>query len=254
MTPAAKRFLIIYFGVYLAVSILINVTLGPPGMSEAFLERFKEDYDRYLTITKSEDYVRWQERPGLIAPEGALVDNIAYVQRFETTPEFAQERDRRYWYGTAVDFFRFVMIIILAWYFGKAPLLRFLDNQREAIRRRLEQAEAARAQAAEQQRAAMEKLAGLEDERARMYSEADARVAQEEAAARESTQQSLALLEQETQDRIRHEELLARQALKAALVDRAIALIQEQYVHERSPERESILIDDFARHLEGAAR
>lgn len=254
MTPAAKRFLIVYFGVYLAVSILINVTLGPPGMSEAFTKRFKQDYDRYLTIAKSEDYLRWRERPELMQPDTALVDNIAFVERFEATPEFNAEQTRRYWYGTAVDFFRFIMIAILAWYFGKAPLLRFLDNQREAIRRRIEQAESARAHAAEQQRAAMEKLAGLEDEKARMYREADARVAQEETAARESTAQSLALLEQETEDRIRHEEILAQQALKAALVDRAIAMIQEQYVQERTPERESILIDDFARHLEGAAR
>src|SRR5690606_18328438 len=116
MSPAAKRLLNIYLVTYAAVSILINVTLGPPRMSDPFLERYKGDYDRYLAITKNEACQRWKERPELIAPDGALRDNIAFVERFEALPEFVAEEERRAWYDLSADLFRFAIVLVLLVY------------------------------------------------------------------------------------------------------------------------------------------
>ena len=64
MTPG-KRFLLIFFAVYLVGAIAIIVLYGPPGYSQAYMDQYEEEHQRYLEITKSTHKMRAPSFKGL---------------------------------------------------------------------------------------------------------------------------------------------------------------------------------------------
>lgn len=250
MNPAAKRFLIIYAVVYMVVAILINVIWGPPGLSKDYRDQFKEDHESYLNIVKSDPYKLWKENEALHPPTETNKKDFDIAEAFQATDTFKAEAFRRKLYQRSFDFWTFIMIILLAVRFGKAPAIAFIDNSIDEVRRRIQRAEDARNTAAGRRSAAQAKLDGLDGERSAIATETQGRIERERARIEESTARALALLKVETGDRVHQEELRAEALMKRELVDHAIGLITEGYKAQGSAEQESALIDQFLEQLE----
>lgn len=248
---SVKRFLIACAVIYMVLAILINITLGPPGLSGDYLDEFKPDHERYLYITKGDDYKLWAENPELHPPNEKLSDaDIEFVSDYEDGDAYQAEVTRRWRYQAIFDFLTFTMIIILGVRFGKAPVLAFLDARVDEVRRRIQRAEDASAAAVKRKGDAQTKLDGLDQERTDTGDATQRRIELERARIEESTAQALALLERETEDRRHQEELKAQGLMKRELVDEAIEIISERYKAERTKEQESVIIDQLMQQLE----
>jgi hypothetical protein len=138
-----KKFLLLYVGIYIGASIVMNLVLGPVGFSEGYLEEYGDAHDRYNEAIREPGYKRWTERSDLVQPDEALA-------KFD-----------------------------------------------------------------------------------------------------EHAAHALTLLERETEDRKKHKVILARHALKEALVDETMGVIVKQYEKVRTPESESALFDQFLGQLGG---
>ena len=249
MKTSVKGFLIAYVLLYLVVAIAMNVKMGPPGMSSGYLDKYKADYDRYLEITKSDAYKLSQENAESNPPDDALKERIAFVESHEGLAEFKSEQHRRSLYGGLFDVFNALMLIVLVGRFGAKPLLGLLDSMIAQVRETIETAEQARSDADGRLELAESGLAGLDGERALLETETNDQLNQELEKIAAQSEQSAALLQKETEDRKRQEELLAQRALKEALVEESMKILVERYAATRSPEQESALIDQFANQL-----
>lgn len=249
MDDKTKRFLALFAAVYLIGGIVINVLLGPPGMSSEYMARRKAEHDRYLVVTKSDAYKLFLERPRLNPPGERLAVDIAFLEGYESTDAFIEEADRRKLYDLVFDFFNAIMVVGLVYRFAKNPVIGLLDSGIEKIRVRVGQAESARKEAVERRLAADNKLGGVKDEAKRIDEEMRQRIAREKSHIEENTGQSVELLDRETQDRKRNEELIAERALKRELMDAAITLFVRDYRSRQSAEQESVLVQQFADQL-----
>lgn len=245
----AKPFLIGYAVAYLVIAVTLNILLGPPGMSSDYLSKYKAEHDSYIDAVKRDEFKLWLEKPLLNPPDEALQGLIDLVQETESRPEFIAEQRRRGLYETSLNIFNALMFVLIVVRFGRVPFMTFVDAQVAAVRTRIEESDEDRRAAAERKSAAQRKLAGLEVEGMKMDESIRERTAKEKQRIEENTASALALLEKETEDRHRQEELLARQAMKEELVEQAIAMITERYLEKRSAETESQRIDEFIEDL-----
>ncbi len=249
MSPT-KKFLLIYAAVYLPLAIGINVAFGPPGFTPDYLEENQAQHDRYLDGVKRDAYKIWTERPELNPPDEALSALIAFVEEYEGREDFIGEQKRRSLYVIFFDCFNVTMLIVLVVRFARKPLAAAIDAMIEQVRTRIEKAEGAQAGAAQRKKTVEDRLAGIDSERERILRETAQQVDLERAAIEEGTAVALAQFEQELEDRKRAEELKARNAMKAELVDEAIAVLIARHKAEHSAEAESVLVEDFVRQLE----
>lgn len=225
---SAKGFLIAYAAVYFLVAIGLNLWLGPPTMSAEYLETYKRDHDRYIEVGKDPVYKKWEQRPQLNEPGPELASDIAFVEEYESRPEFQAEMVRRGRYDILFDVFNVAMLLLLALRFGWKPLLRLLDDMREAVGRRIERAQEAARLAAERQKAAWGKINSVPAEQAALEESMRTRIEEMRHEAALQGAQSLSALNRETEDRKRHETTLAKQALKQELVDQSLADVERQ--------------------------
>lgn len=246
MNPV-KRYLLIFFAVYIGGAILGNVVLGPPGYSAAYREQYKAEHDRYLGIVKSEEYRHYRQRPELNEFDPQLA---AFVEEYESREAFRQERLRQFLYTLFFDSFTVVMTLILIVHFGRAPLMRILDDQVAAVRTKIEQVQAARREAAQRKEEAQSKVETVPAERERVSREAETLIAQERAQTEAVTEQMREQLVREMEDRKEEEMHAAAQRLKSALVDEAIALLTERCKAQMSPEMHARQVERFIRDVE----
>ena len=233
MSPE-KRFLIILAVVSLVVCIGINAAFGPPGLSGEYREQYKAEHDRYLEITKSNAYKRAVERPELrgpgteMAPAG-LQAQMDFVETYTSKDLFKAEQARIAKYDLAFGFFNAAIVVVLALYFGRKPLLDFLDNGIAELRRKVRQAEDARIAAEERKRAAEERMAGLAQESRRVGRETQERLGRELAELEEASQHNLQLMEADLADRRKEVGKEAEMALKRELVEAMVEEIEVWY-------------------------
>lgn len=248
MSPI-KRFLIGFAAVYLTVPFIVLALLGPPGFSRAFLDKHQDGLDRYLEITKSQEYKLWSQNPDAHPPSPEMQKDIALVQEFEAMPEFQQETQRRALYGGVMDLFNSTMFVVLVLGLGRGPIKNLLDNMVTQERQRIEQAEEIRSAAARHKSEAEHRLESIEEEREQSQQAIAKRIEDESARIEEATARALEQLRREAEDRKRQEEARARKRLKAALIDEAIEVLTEQYQKERDANREKVLVGRFLAEL-----
>lgn len=246
----AKRFLLAYFGVYVAVSIGLNVTLGPPGMSGSFLENHRAEYDRYLETTKLDSYKRWSQRPELNPPDEDLRARITFVETFTQDAEFKAEQKRRLIYDLLFDFFNVGMVILLVVRFAKTPLGAFLHSMVDTIRGVLDEARTDRERASRRRAEAQDLIEELPEVLNTFQERIQKRIEEMRGDFAATNELSLEVLARETEDRKRHEEVLAQQALKQELIDEAIAVAAKRFMAHTSPVMDAALVDQFVDELE----
>ena len=245
MTPV-KRYLLVFFALYLGGAVLGNVLLGPPGYSKAYMSNYRAEHDHYLEIVKSGAYKIWKERPHLHELDA---DKIGFVNQYEASPEFRAERKRQTQYRLFFSFFTTLAVTVLAVHFGHRPLMAFLDAQIAEVRAKIEHAEQARNDAASRKQAAEAQVAQLPAQRDAIGRETAALAAREQAAIEETTRLTLERIERETEDRKLEEEHAAALRLKEELVDEAIRLFITRYRATVSHEDEEAQVDRFIRDL-----
>ena len=240
-----KPFLIGYTVIYLAVALGLNLTLGPPGLSRAYLDEYKADHDQYLAIVKSDDYKLWKERPKRTTDDSRLNAKIIFASEYEARDEFIAEQRRRGAYDTIFDVFNVGMLVLLIVRLATKPLLGLIDSTIADIQERIDEADTLRDRAAVRKHAAESQLANIEHDRARLREEYAEKIERETARIDELTAQSLELLARETEDRKRQETAKAARALKVALIDAAVDHVCVRYEATRSSESESRLTRQF---------
>lgn len=248
-----QRYVIGYFLVYLSVSILLLVTLGPVGMSKSYLDEFNSDHDRYLDTIKMKAHKRWSQRPELNPPDENLAGRIAFVEEYTSRPQFVAEQRRRAIYGTLIDLFKVAMVIILVHHFARKPLRHLLDSTIESVRAAMERAASDSEDASRSKAEVQAKLDGLPAQQAELDEQTARRIAEMRREDALSTARRLSIFNRETEDRKRNEEALARLELKRELVDQAVALLTERLGAEKSAEINSVLVDQFVDQLENRA-
>lgn len=248
---SVKGFLIAYAAVYFVVAIGLNLWLGPPSMSSEYLETYKRDHDRYIETTKDPAYKRWEQRPHLNEPGPELASDIAFVEEYEARPEFQAEMARRGQYDILFDVFNVAMLLILVLRFGWKPLLRLLDDMRDAVARRIERAQEAARIAAERQKAAQDKINHLPAERDALEESMQTRIVEMRQEAALQGAQSLSALNKETEDRKRNEAALARQALRRELVDTALADVERRIREGDAAAIQHTMLETFISGLDG---
>lgn len=250
-----KRFLSAFFAVYIAGGAIVNVLLGPPGMSGEFTgdPKSRAAYEHYLEVVKSEPYKLWQQNPDMHPPDATphLADNIAFVQAFETHEDFQAEMHRRERYKLSIECFHVVMMTVLFIGIGRRPLTGFLDKGIEQVRTRIAQAEAARNEAAQRRLAAETAIGRVDDEKAKILADGRRLIEQEVALIHDVTQQAVAQVRQSAQDRAHEEQQQAAMRVREAIFDAAANRIAERFRAAASEANHHVLIAEFARELEG---
>lgn len=251
MSPV-KKFILGFCGVYLVVAVGVMIALGGPGFSGDYLEQYGREHDRYLEIVKSEPYKLHRENPDLHPAEGALAQEVAFVEEYTSRPEYRAERRRTDIRQLFMDCFNALCVIVLAVRFGWKPLLGFLDAEIAKIKTRLDEAAKARESASTDLAAAEAKQASLDDDKSRIAQQGEDAAAHQAKEIEEGTQQQLAQLDAETEDRKRLEEHRAVMQLKREIVEQSVADL-EQTLRALPPEqREPVLIEQFVRELSNA--
>ena len=248
MSPA-KRFLLILFGVYLAGGVTTIFMFRPPGMSKAYLAKYKAEHDWYIKVIKSDAYKLYVERPHLHTPDERLGADIAFVGEYEARPVFQAEKRRRLIFASLFEVLNVGAVLALVYHFARKPFLNFVDGQIAALRTKLERARQARAAAAERRAEARSKVEGLDDDTARIAREGDDLRERELARIEAATRQGLDQIDRVTDDRKRGEQQKAVLQVKRELVTQSIELLAQRYRAQASAESEAALVDQFIRGL-----
>lgn len=255
-----KKFLLIYFVVYLAISLGWVAIYKSPGFSTAYLEQYAADHEHYLEIVKSDPYKHYEQRPHLIEQyyEGNphaipayddLKAGIAFVEEYTARPEYQAEAQRTARYNLFFEFLNALAVVVLAGWFGWRPLMRFLDQQIEGVRARMDRAENRRKAATERLEAAKAQLDRLDEEKAQIQEQAMALTEQERASAAEMTERVLALVAQEADERAALERVAAAQELWADLIGQAAAKLEEELRRGADEATQDQMVREFAAGL-----
>ena len=251
MSPT-KKYMLKFGLTALVVWLGANFLLGPPGFSKEYMDQHKADHGRYLSISKSDAFKHYEQRPWLHQDEVSQAD-AEFVATYRAMPDFRKEERRQALYETFFDFFNRLLVVVLALHFGAKPLLGFLDQQIAAVRDRLSTAAEARAQARERREAAEAKLAGIPEEEEKIASNTRKGLDRELAELELANEHSLKVMAQEREDRKREEAHAAELLVKRELVNQAVDAVAAQYKAQRTAAHEAALVEQFARELEGSA-
>lgn len=256
MNPA-KKFLLILATVAIVGCIAINVAFGPPGLSRPYLDQYKVDHDHYLKIIKSAPYKLHNERPELNqpdAPNAITSQDLAFVEGYLQRDAFKAENHRIGIYDFLFDFFNAALVLALIVRFAKKPITKFLDEQIDALREKMNRAQTERQSAQTRRQDAQTQLELIPHEQERIDDETKAQLTRDFAVMEEDSKKNIALLERERKDRIHEEEVAAEKAVKRELVEHAITRIVNRYTEKTAAgtnaDHQSNLIEQFVRDLE----
>lgn len=256
MTPA-KRFLLILAVVAVVGWVIGNMLFGPPGLTADYLETHKDAHEHYIEIIKSEDYKLYVERPALHGPEQSdnpdLARMIAFADEYEALEEYQEQQHRIEIYNLYFDFFNAALLLVLAVYFGRKPLLNLIDTQIKELRERMEELAKRRAEAESRRAAAQKERDRLPEIRQQMRDEAERALERDILQLTEANRERLEQMRHELEDRKAEEVLNAARKVKRELVDAAIRDIEESYRAGKAPEHHVQLVDDFCQRLEQRA-
>ena len=247
---SVKKFLLGYVAIYMIVAMGFNLTLGPPGMSKEYLEEYKSDHDRYLEITKRDDYKRWKERPKLNLPSERLEASIAFLEEYESRPKFKAEKTRRHRYDILFDVFNMAMVVVLITHFARKPLINLLDGMFAQVKETLDKAKTARDEARQRKSEAQSNVDQLDQVLAAQEAEVEKRIEDMRRESALSTGLSISALNNETADRKLNEAAMARRELKQELVESAMASLIRDVQENPSSDQEAELINRFVNGLE----
>lgn len=241
-----NKSLLVKVTILYVVGIAIGLALfKSPSFSSEFRSEHGKELDRHFAIAKSAPFKLYEERPQLHPLEGKQLEDAEWVEEFRETEAFLHEEHRIALY---VRFFNVLNSVVFVLYLiamvGK-PLIGYLDAQIVAIRQRLDDAAAARADADARKDAAQAQMDGWAGDEAKLQAEADAEIERRLAEIAAGERDATATLERQTEDRKQAELHLLERTIRKELVSEAIARLEERYKAEVSAEELSRSVDQF---------
>ncbi len=240
---------------WVTVGYVIGLVVGialfhTPGLSKAYLEKYGAEHARYLAITKSPEFQRFEEQPKLHPLPPALEEEERFIEEYRERPEFEAEERRIWWY---VEYFKVLnsaaFILYLAALAGK-PLVGYLDSQIKAIQTSLDNAAKARQQAAAVKTEAKAKVEEWAAKEAQIKADCDATVARNLERIRAEAADAAAQLARQTEERKQAELYALNRTIKTELVSEAIERLKVQYKTDTSLEKLSANVDRFVNLME----
>jgi F0F1-type ATP synthase membrane subunit b/b' len=252
---SAKQFLLTLGAVAIVGWLVGNWLFGPPGHSKEYLDELGHEHEHYLEVTKRADYRMYLQRPHLHGPgtPGAsphLAEEIAFVEAYESRPEFIAEEERLAWYGTYFDFFNASLVLIIAIHFGRRPLLNLIDGRIVDLKEQMAQARENAAAAAGRKKEALSLIERLPDEESRVSEEMRQRQLIELADLESANRNSLELMKTELEERRAAVYLAAQERVKREMVDATISRIVKWHEAGTTPEYQEYLLKQFISDLE----
>lgn len=248
-----KRFLIIFVVFYLIISTTINMKLGSPGMSKEYLENHKAGHDQYIESTKNKYYKIWEQRPHLVDFDASenfgLQERIDFVVEYENQGEFQKEQHRRSKRNRIFDIFNASMVVVLVTRFARKPLVGLLDGMVDAILVKLSDAEEARRASGARLDVAEHKIKGLTEDFAGYEKLVEERIENIRRDSALFTGESVSMLNKETADRKRFEEVKAKQLIKEMMVEAAITQVLEGFQADDTFYQDEIVVERFLEEL-----
>lgn len=255
-----KKFLLIYFSVYLVIAITWAVMYKSPGHTTAFMEANVEVHEHYLEIVKSEPYKHYEQRPHLIEqyyerhphaiPDHAhLMAGIKFVEEYTSRPAFVAEEQRMARYNVFFDVYNTIAVVVLAVWFGWSPLMGFLDQRIGDVRTRIERAENRRKTALERLESAKAQFDGLAEERARIEEQVLALAEQDRATMTEMTDRVREEIEKEARERAELEHLAAAKQLRTDLITQAAVMLEAELKRAADERTQDQMVDEFTEGL-----
>lgn len=248
---STKGFLAAFAVVYVILASAGLYLWGPPGNSAEFLAEHKDSYDHYLATTKSTAYKQFIQQGDAAPDDPAMTAQAAFIDEFVASPDFQAETRRRAIYGYYFGFLNAGGLMLIAYRFGRKPITGFLDTQIAEIQVRLERAAAARAEANARLEEAQSRIDGLKIDEAEAQKHAAELMERERILLEEGTQNALAFIDQETEDRKRIVGVQAEKTLRKELIEHATKTIVEDYHAKRNAATETAEIDLFIAGLAG---
>lgn len=252
MSPDTKKFLLRLGLCAIAGWIAGNWLLGPPGLSDAYMEANRHEHEHYIEIIKSHEYKLYAQRPHLadLAADPHLAERVAFVEAYTASEDFQAEQHRRELYSLFFEFFNSGLVIVLAVRLGRAPLRAFLDEQIEGIREKLSQSARSRKTAVARKAAAEVSIERLPETEMRVHGETERRLEKDLHELAEANHYSLGLQERELVERKKAAVHNAELAVKRRLVNAAIEELTARVQQARHDQSADPLLDDFLEELE----
>ncbi len=248
---STKRFFAAFTVVYVILASTGLYLWGPPGNSADFLAEHKDSYEHYLATTKSTPYKQYIQQGDAAPDDPAMAEQAAFVDEFVASPAFQAETKRRAIYSYYFGLLNAGGLMLIAYRFGRKPITGLLDAQIAEIQARLERAAAARTEANTRLEEAQSRVDGLKTDEADAKKHAAELMERERTLLEEGTQNALAFIDQETEDRKRIAGLQAQKILRKELVEQATRAIIEEYQAKRNAATETAEIRSFIGSLAG---
>ena len=249
MSPA-KRFLLVSLAVYSALSAAGLVFFKSPDLSKSYLARYGADHDRFVDITNDPAFELFRERPHLYPAEDPRHEQLAFVQAYQTRPEYRAERMRIEAFTLWFHVLNGVTFLMLVVRFAYRPTLNYLDKRVQEIKTRM-------ANASRTRTVAMHRLAEVQAEadqgpekEADIKARADETINASLVQIREEARLARIQLARETQDRKRAELYRASALIKQELVSQAVETLEARYAAEVSEHELRDKVDQFVRLLD----
>jgi len=248
------QFALAALALYILGSTLGVTVFRSPNLSEAYLEAHGGEHREYLEIKKSEWFMLHEERPLLHPPATEEQHEMAeFVKKYEARPWFQEERSRASHY---VLYFRVLNALVLVALFGwflRTPLLDLLDGRIGEVRRGLEQAADARAETGRLEAEAGRRIGAFMEVEEQVKREAEDTLARDAERMERAFEARRAELEKDTEERVRAERHRAHAALRAGLVEEAVALAERACRAAADTDRLDAEVETFTRLLERAS-
>ena len=286
---SAKKKLLLFFGAYLVAAVVWASLYGPPGLSEAYLSTpYEEDsagdtafdayakiarahipsrtnrvvHEHYLEVVKSDAYKRWIQRPeeaviraeyernpALTPAHDRLMAGVKFVEEYEARPAYLAEQHRTAAFHYFFEFFNALAVVVLVVMFAARPMATFVEDAIRRVSDRIRRATEAREEAAARKAAAEQQLAGLDKEKKRIASQTDALIEQGVDEIRGATDNAVAQLDEEAEQRKQAELKQAIMDMKRELVTESIRLLAERLRASASSEGQTEYVRRFADEL-----
>ena len=116
--------MLITAAISLAVWVAGNMLFGPPGFSSEYLEQFKDEHEYYLSISKSEFYKKWEQRPHLNSPDHPdapkdFAAKLEFIEKYTARHEFIEEQHRKHIYELYFEIFNALLVAAIVFFFAK---------------------------------------------------------------------------------------------------------------------------------------
>lgn len=234
---STRTFFLLLTGVYVAAAIAGIALFHSPQYSRSYLEKYRAENERHKSILKNPAYQLYRERPALHPLTGKLAEDAAFVEAYESRPEYHAEQRRMLGYVLWFKILNTGTVLAMVVRFGRQPLVKFLDNRIEQTRTEMDKAAQSLAGSEQVRAAAQSQLDSWPETEGKIRLRTERALEESLAEVRKQTQFARDQIARDIKSRKEAEMNAAIRALKEELVAQSIKELEERYKRTASTEQ-----------------